>query len=108
MVAATLQTIDVWFKEPATSNDRPILLSKLAILELCGWLEVECRRCKTRESIPLDAIRRPRNTPIWKLEAVLKCRSCKKGRYAPPVHMVKLTETREITPYFWVHPNEER
>jgi hypothetical protein len=23
---------------------------------------------------PLDAIRRPRNTPIWKLEAALKCR----------------------------------
>lgn len=44
MVAATLQTIDVWFKEPATSNDRPTLLSKLAILELCGWLEVEFDR----------------------------------------------------------------
>jgi hypothetical protein len=24
--------------------------------------------------------RRPRDTPIWKLEAALKCRSCKKGR----------------------------
>jgi hypothetical protein len=43
-----------------------------------GWLEVECHSCKTRASIPLDAIRRPRNTPIWKLEAALKCRSCKK------------------------------
>jgi hypothetical protein len=38
-----------------------------------GWLEVECHRCKTRASIPLDAIRRPRDTPIWKLEAALKC-----------------------------------
>jgi hypothetical protein len=47
-------------------------------------------------------------TPIWKLEAALKCRSCRKGRYAPPVHMIKLTETREITPYRWVHPDEER
>jgi hypothetical protein len=28
--------------------------------------------------------------------------------YAPPVHMIKLTETREITPYKWVHPDEER
>jgi energy-coupling factor transporter ATP-binding protein EcfA2 len=63
-----------------------------------GWLEVECNRCKTRASLPLDAIRRPRDTPIWKLEAALKCRSCRKGRYAPPVHMIKLTETREITP----------
>jgi hypothetical protein len=49
-----------------------------------GWLEVECNRCKTRASLPLDAIRRPRDTPIWKLEAALKCRSCKKGRYGPP------------------------
>jgi hypothetical protein len=65
-------------------------------------------RCKTRASLPLDAIRRPRDTPIWKLEAALKCRSCRKGRYAPPVHMIKLTETREITPYLWVHPDEER
>jgi hypothetical protein len=59
-------------------------------------------------SLPLDAIRRPRNTPIWKLEAALKCRSCKKGRYAPPVRMIKLTQEREITPYIWVHPDEER
>jgi hypothetical protein len=68
-----------------------------------GWLEVECNRCKTRASLPLDAIRRPRDTPIWKLEAALKCRSCKKGRYAPPVHMIKLTQEREIAPYVWVH-----
>jgi hypothetical protein len=73
-----------------------------------GWLEVECNRCKTRASLPLDAIRRPRDTPIWKLEAALKCRSCKKGRYAPPVHMIKLTGTQEITPYQWVHPDQER
>src|SRR3954466_7890894 len=73
-----------------------------------GWLEVQCKRCKTRASLPLDAIRRPRDTPIWKLEASLKCRSCKKGRYAPPVHMIKLTEARQITPYKWVHPDEER
>src|SRR6266550_4639078 len=72
------------------------------------WLEVECNRCKTKASIPLDAIRRPRNTPIRKLEAALKCRSCKKGRYAPPVHMIRLTAEREITPYVWVHPDEDR
>jgi hypothetical protein len=66
-----------------------------------GWLEVECHRCKTRASLPLDAIRRPRDTPIWKLEAALKCRSCRKGRYAPPVQMIKLTERQEISPYKW-------
>jgi hypothetical protein len=73
-----------------------------------GWLEVKCHRCETSASIPLDAIRRPRDTPIWKLEAALKCRSCKKGRYAPPVHLIKLTQEREITPYRWVHPANER
>jgi hypothetical protein len=73
-----------------------------------GWLEVKCHRCETSASIPLDAVRRPRDTPIWKLEAALKCRSCKKGRYAPPVHMIKLTEEREITPYLWVHPDDDR
>jgi hypothetical protein len=73
-----------------------------------GWLEVACNRCKTRASLPLDAVRRPRGTPIWKLEAALKCRSCRKGRYAPPVHMIKLTETRAITPYVWVHPDDDR
>jgi hypothetical protein len=72
-----------------------------------GWLEVMCKRCETRASLPLDAIRRPRNTPIWKLEAALKCRSCRTPRYSPPVHMIKLTQEREITPYVWVHPDEE-
>ncbi|WP_291613713.1 hypothetical protein [Bradyrhizobium sp.] len=73
-----------------------------------GFLEVECNRCNTRASLPLSAIRRPRDTPLWKLEASLKCRTCCNGRHAPPVHMIKLTERREITPYKWVHPTEER
>jgi hypothetical protein len=72
-----------------------------------GWLEVECNRCKTKVSLPLDALRRPRDTPLWKLEASLKCRSCRKGRCAPPVHIIKLTERQEITRYKWVHPSED-
>ena len=52
-----------------------------------AWLEVECNRCKTRASLPLDAIRRPRDTPIWKLEASLNCRSCRKGQSAPPARI---------------------
>jgi hypothetical protein len=58
--------------------------------------------------MPLDAIRRPRDTPIWKLEASLKFRSCRKGRYAPPVRMIKLTQQREIASYKWVHPDDDR
>jgi hypothetical protein len=92
----------LWRAGAAVADDAQCLNGGL------GWLEVECNRCKTQASLPLDAIRRPRDTPLWKLEASLKCRSCRKGRYAPPVHMIKLTETREITPYIWVHPDEER
>jgi hypothetical protein len=29
------------------------------------------------------------------------------GRYAPPVHMIKLTMQPEITPYVWVHPDDD-
>jgi len=73
-----------------------------------GWMEIECNRCKTCASIPLDAIRRPRDTSIWKLEGSFRCRSCGTRRYKPPVHMIKLTQEREITPYIWVHPDDDR
>jgi hypothetical protein len=72
-----------------------------------GWLEVKCGRCETKASIPLEHVRRPRNTPIWKLESSLRCRSCGTRRYRPPVHMIKLTAERAITPYKWVHPDED-
>jgi hypothetical protein len=36
---------------------------------------------------------------IWKLEASVKCWSCKKGYF---------TEAREITQYLWAHPEDER
>ena len=28
-------------------------------------------------------------------------------RYAPPVHMIELTEMGVITPYVWVHPDDD-
>ena len=64
-------------------------------------MEVKCHRCETSANIPLDAIRRPRDTPIWKLEGSFRCRSCGTRRYKPPVHIIKLTEAREIAPYVW-------
>lgn len=72
------------------------------------WLQVKCHRCETEASIPLDCVRRPRDTPIWKLESSLKCRSCRKGRYAPPVHLIRLTKMRQTVPYVWVHPDDDR
>lgn len=44
MVAATLSELDTWFKEDGLSIDRTNLLSKLATLELCGWIEGEFDR----------------------------------------------------------------
>jgi hypothetical protein len=38
-----------------------------------GWLEVRCHPCETKASIPLDAVRRSRDTPIWKLEGSFRC-----------------------------------
>ena len=64
-----------------------------------GWLQVKCRRCESKASIPLEHVRRPRDT-IWKLEAALKCRSCRTPRYSPPVNMIRLTEERQTFPTF--------
>lgn len=35
----TLRELDRWYNELPGGSNRPILLSKLATLELCGWLE---------------------------------------------------------------------
>lgn len=44
MVEDTLKQLNSWFIEPTQGGDRPKLLSKLATLELCGWLEGEFDR----------------------------------------------------------------
>lgn len=45
MIHITLQKLDDWFNEPeAQLEDRPKLLSKLALLEVCGWIEGEFDR----------------------------------------------------------------
>jgi hypothetical protein len=59
-------------------------------------------------ALPLDAIRRPRDTPIWKLGAALKMPIMPEGPLCPTGARIKLTETREIRRYLWVHPDEER
>lgn len=43
-VDLTLKQLDVWFNEPSQGGDRPKLLAKLAVIELCGWLEGEFDR----------------------------------------------------------------
>ena len=44
MVSATLHELDAWFNEAGLSLDRTNLLSKLATIELCGWIEEEFDR----------------------------------------------------------------
>jgi hypothetical protein len=41
MIDSTLATLETWYNEPTAGPERPKLLSKLALLELCGWLETE-------------------------------------------------------------------
>ncbi|UGX92923.1 hypothetical protein G6321_00046090 [Bradyrhizobium barranii subsp. barranii] len=72
-----------------------------------GWLEIMCKRCETTASIPLDAIRRPRETPIRKLETSFRCRSCGTSRHRPPVRLIRLAMERSVRPYRWVHPDED-
>jgi hypothetical protein len=73
-----------------------------------GFLEVQCKRCETRTSVPLAFIRRPEATPIWKLEASLFCRQCRPFvRHRPQTILIKLAKTRETTSVVWRHPFEE-
>jgi hypothetical protein len=44
MVVATLVELDAWYNVVGLSIDRTNLLSKLATIELCGWLEGEFDR----------------------------------------------------------------
>jgi len=39
MVSQTLTDIENWYKDPSHDQDRCLLLSKLAIIEYCGWIE---------------------------------------------------------------------
>lgn len=72
-----------------------------------GWLEIQCNRCKSRASIPLDCVRRPRETKISALK--FSCRSCREAvKYKPRVQLIKLSKERSIGLSRWYHPSEER
>lgn len=38
-IGQTLSIVGDWYNDPTTTDERAKLLSKLAVLELCGWLE---------------------------------------------------------------------
>jgi hypothetical protein len=72
-----------------------------------GLLEVKCRRCETRASIPLDAVCRsairPSGSSRPRLNAVVP-----DAAVLAAGGMIKLTREREIDPIPWVHPDDER
>lgn len=39
LIEETLRELDLWFQDVPGGSERPKLLSKLALLEYCGWLE---------------------------------------------------------------------
>lgn len=73
-----------------------------------GWLEVECNRCKTRASLPLDSISKAARHAIVETGSLAEMPFMPQGPLRPAGAIIKLTETREIKPYKWVHPSEER
>jgi hypothetical protein len=68
-------------------------------------LEVECHRCKSRASTPLDVIGDRAIRRSGSLRRRRNADRATRGDTRRPVHMIKLTQ---ITPYVWVHPAVER
>jgi hypothetical protein len=63
------------------------------------------RRAKTHQSA-IQA--RMQSAPDVALDAIDPYRRSGLGvGVRPPVHMIKLTQEREITPYVWVHPDDD-
>jgi hypothetical protein len=60
------------------------------------YLEVRCLGCDTHQTVALDAVRRPKTTPIHELERYLRCKDCSSVRgYAyKRSHLVALRPTK--------------
>jgi hypothetical protein len=80
-------------------HDRHVNFGKRQANHTTDWARNRCLPLLAAASIPLEHVRRSRDTPIWKLEAALKCRSCRTPRYSPPVHMIRLMEERQTLLY---------
>ncbi len=59
------------------------------------WLRVECNGCKQHAWIDLPKIRRPPETPIWKLESSLVCDVCRQGRKFGPRAAIEMLCTHD-------------
>ena len=61
-------------------------------------LEAKCNRCRRVSIVPLQLLRQPPDTPIWKLEAALYCEPCSDGRHysrRQRAHILGLTYARQ-------------
>src|SRR5258707_15485709 len=47
------------------------------------YLEVKCLGCNTHQTVALNAVRRPKTTPIHELERYMRCRQCSEVRGYP-------------------------
>jgi len=63
---------------PATAQ--PSLTLGDALNAGFGFLEVKCAGCETQSAIDLTIVRRPKHTPIWRLEQSLRCGRCSEQR----------------------------
>lgn len=54
------------------------------------WLEIECSRCKTPNSVDLCALRRPPTTFVHDLVSRLRCRKCAGSGKRPAATLVQL------------------
>lgn len=66
LIEDSLRVLDTWYNEPSVGNDRPKLLSKLAMLELCGWIE------ETFDELIREVDRSTINDSKWVSECVIK------------------------------------
>lgn len=55
-----------------------------------AWLEIECSRCKTPNSVDLCALRRPSTTYIHDLIGRLRCRKCAECGRRPAATLLQL------------------
>jgi hypothetical protein len=70
----------------------------------------ERTRAMTDGAIPVDKLKSERSAQYADLEARSRAEMpvVQEGSPRAPVHLIKLTEKREITPYKWMNPGEDR
>ncbi|MDB5616605.1 hypothetical protein [Tardiphaga sp.] len=61
-----------------------------------GYLEVRCHGCDTHQTVALDIIRRPKETPVYDLERYMRCKDCTTVRRYPykRSHLVALRQQK--------------